>query len=1152
MRENRKVSSYRHALTLSLSLGYDPKKLKSQYVGSKTYFWVSKVAELKKQQKKRDVVYDRALKLSRITGVPITISTNTHGTDYAVWQRQVRRIQAQRNRQGKQYKQAQARKLQVRPVLAAVKQPDILQRKRTAYRVNALKADIELSRFTTNTIRWKNGSVRREYIHTVPDAIKQLLLDDNLKEIRKQIQQVLKIHRGQIAGRKVQIQVRDTSSDHTISSSFQGIENVLKSIVRDQLGPKAREYRKSEIVFEIGEITIAVFQPPDNIMGGSIARTIEKANSKWHIINPTSKFNCVFQSIACCRNFLHNKTLILDTVEAHKSRVESGRELKSKVKPTNDNFANNLTVQEIANWTRYPVKLYDNTFKLINSFTPINPLLRYRTPIKYYEIQKVGDHCHALIDKKIIQAKYPDFKFNTIEKKSDCTAQQAEEFSQLTNLSKDDPRYPMWQKYIFNNSDIPIEKKKCYDEYNYKIASWDIETTNNDKGEHIPYACSIAWFDYEFGEDNVTLCDKKVDGVWKKVEKRTKNIVGSKPQEKQFWGLDCLQRMTSYIHSNPDRFSGYTLYAHNGGKYDLPLAIKRAFLESPDFLIEGKGCLELNNAWIGFTLRSKNDRKFKLYFRDSYRLLPMGLDKLTRELKVAHPKLTETVKHEDINLQNYKTFPQLKTYLTHDVFGLLEVVQKFGQGVFADLGLDITRCYTGASLSKKNYFKNYYDTRFPIYKLSDSNDKFIRNSYFGGRVECFKLGNINKCFYYDFTSLYPAVGRKNLPYGKPEIVALHGANRLDKDFFGWVECMVRTKNENHIPKHCVVQDNRLIFPVFENWTRISLFSEELDYDQYRYEFITGVKFSKKRIKQKFFNDGFSKKSEAKADGNPAMQQAYKIIINSGYGFWGLRTKDRDGVIICEPNSHEYMNYLNTDKLLGFRQLDNYSICRVKKDLDVSDFNVAIAAAISSYARSNLHELLTEIKNTPGGAVYYCDTDSIICNVDIKKHRNLQKNFQWDGDGSELGSLKNECDEKIEKIVIKENPNFTKEQIENEMNILRTTEGGDFSFDKGVITGCKQYALHKTLRYRGRDHPIDIVICKGYSQSSKKLKYKKMETLVAGGTFSQNQNQFRCGKDSYISETNPFTIKTLKIRKSFRKIYTKGVVTSSGDIKPHRI
>lgn len=1202
---------YREAKTLATELGIPLQGLRAVWRNSNTQFWRTRVRNYQREIRYRNTNYNRALRISRENQEPLRIPNALSGTNRATWIREVRRLRmrARRNPIGVQQVQ------QARQRLAPIIQGNILQRVRQQRRARVLRDDIRLSRFTVNTRVLLNGATRREFIHTVPNGIRQRLSEDNLNNIRRQILQSLRPHRQAVAGRRVKIMVEDTRTGNIISSSYLATTaEALQRLMIEQLGPKAREY-DDDNTFEVGRITIAVFIPPQNVMGGSNSRSIKQANDKWHIVNPKSRYNCVFQSVACCKNFLTNKTLILDTDEAHNKRVRAGKNLKGKVKPSADNFVDNMTLQEIANWTRYPINLYDNIFKLIKTFTPKKPLGRYRTPIQHYDLQKVGDHCLALIDKKLIKAKYPDFEFNVIETKEE---EKEEENKQ-------------------------IKKKRSFDEYNSKIASWDIETSPNAKGEHIPYACSIAWFNYEYGEDTITYINKKtktlaedqkiakyievdeeiyncegwgydslvgiVNGEYhyygknmtvytqgkkldeeglktlnrylkrakksslkeckkacickwvkskkpiytksyKKQEKRTKNIISSTPEEKQFWGLDCLQRMTTYIHDNKERFNGYTLYAHNGGKYDLPLAIKKAFMESPEFLIEGKGCVELNNAWIGFTLRAKNDRKFKIYFRDSLRLLPMGLAKLTKELKVPHQKLHETINHNDITLLNYNTFPQLKTYLTHDVFGLLEVIQKFGQGVFKDLGIDITNCYTGASLSKKNFFKNYYDTKFPVFKLSDDNDKFIRDSYFGGRVECFQMGEVDRCYYYDFTSLYPDVGRKLLPYGEPEIVKLNKAKKLDKSFFGWVECLVRTKNTKHIPKHAVLKDDRLIFPIFENWTKINLFSEELDYEQYEYEFITGVKFKKHRIKQKFFNDGFRNKAKAKSEGNPAMAQAYKIIINSGYGFWGLRTKDRDGVIICEPNSHDYMSYLNTDKLVSIREQGDYVLCRIKKDLDVCDFNVSVAAAISSYARSKLHKMLTAIRKV-GGKVYYCDTDSVICNININDYPNIKKKFQWDGDGTELGSLKNECDEYIEKIVKKEHPNYTKEQIDEEVKILSAKENGNFYFDKGILTGCKQYALQKKINYNGKDHTVEIVKCKGYSQKDDKLKFSDMESLNSGIKMTQKQTQFRCPKSNYVSETNAFIIKSKVVEKSFRKTYTKGQIFGKY-VLPHRI
>ena len=1085
---------YNQAKNFASELGENIQQLRALWRTSTSEFWKNQIKKFEKQIHSRDRIYNKTLKLAREIKEPLSVPNVVNKTNKKTWIRELKRIKK-----------------------IVKKDPLRFQNiKKDRHRLRAeLNEIINILRYETQTKNLTNGAKIRSYIHSLNDDLRNRLSEENIPEIRRKINLIVNQHLKEVAGQRIQIMVKDIRNGFTISSAYHAdIKDAVNYLFLEQLGPKAREYDFD--TFEVSKIIVNVFIQPDNLMGASNSRSIEQANNKWHIVSPKSRFNCVFQSVAVCRNFWTNRKLLEKTDEANKKRITSGKNLKLEVKPSIDNFADNKTIQEICDYTRYPIKLYNNIFELIKEFKPKKPLERYRNKVKFYEIQKVGDHCLALVDKKLIKLKYPDFDFNIIEKK--------EEEKEHDNKQ--------------------IKKKKSFDEYNYKFASWDIETSPNKLGEHIPYACSVAWFNYEYGDDNITYINKKVKKgkkvSWEKKEKRTKNITKSTPEEKQFWGMDCLQRMTKYIYENKERFNGYTLYAHNGGKYDLPLAIKKAFMESPDFLIEGKGCVELNNAWIGFTLRAKNDRKFKIYFRDSLRLLPMGLAKITKELKVPHQKLHETINHNDISLINYNTFPQLKTYLTHDVFGLLEVIQKFGQGVYNDLGIDITNCYTGASLSKKNFFKNYYDNKFPVYKLSDDNDKFIRDSYFGGRVECFKMGKVDKCYYYDFTSLYPDVGRKYLPYGEPEIVKFNKTKKLDKNFFGWVECLVRTKNTNHIPKHAVLKNDRLIFPIFENWTKINLFSEELDYEQYEYEFITGIKFKKSRIKQKFFNEGFRNKAISKKNGNTAMAQAYKIILNSGYGFWGLRTKDRDGIIICEPNSHQYMEYLNSDKLISIRELNDYVFCRIKKDLDVCDFNVGIAAAISSYARSKLHSLLTDVRKV-GGEIYYCDTDSIICNINLNDYPEIKKKFQWDGNGEELGSLKNECDEYIEKIIKKEQPDYTKEQINKEVELLLLKENGNFSFDKGLLTGCKQYALQKKINYNGKEHTIEIVKCKGYSQTDDKLKFEDMLSLNKGNKMTQEQTQFRCPKSNYVSETKAFVIKSKKVTKSFRKTYSKGKI-----------
>ncbi len=97
---------------------------------------------------------------------------------------------------------------------------------------------------------------------------------------------------------------------------------------------------------------------------------------------------------------------------------------------------------------------------------------------------------------------------------------------------------------------------------------------------------------------------------------------------------------------------------------------------------------------------------------------------------------------------------------------------------------------------------------------------------------------------------------------------------------------------------------------------------------------------------------------------PGMSQAYKIIANSSYGFWGLRTRERDGVEIFKNNDDSCLGYLNTERMVSMNEHDDGTMfCRVIKDLKIKDFNVSIASAIASYGRLRLASCINAIKKS---------------------------------------------------------------------------------------------------------------------------------------------------------------------------------------------
>jgi hypothetical protein len=614
------------------------------------------------------------------------------------------------------------------------------------------------------------------------------------------------------------------------------------------------------------------------------------------------------------------------------------------------------------------------------------------------------------------------------------------------------------------------------------------------------------------------------------------------------WGLDCLEKFEEYLYENRNEYNNKVLYAHNGGKFDMLLMMSEVLLDSDRFEIvtTGMGCLELNGRWLNVTLKS--DDGCKIHFRDSCALLPGSLESLTKDFRVEHQKLPETVNHDQIKLDNWHTWKELPKYLKHDVLGLFECLEKFNNDVWdattmnrnsrelfckdvievlcgkkffkvrpkwlvfngkkleldiynedlkiaiehngeqhyklcmfnkydkkvlqeqkandeakkvlckengvklitipywmkkdeivdkikqetginkeinlsnlgiMESGINITECLTGASLSKKFFFMKYYDQfNKPVWTLDDETDKYIRGGYFGGRVEIFNFGEVkdDKYYYYDFTSLFPAMALKDLPYGEPKNRDKQYIEDNINNFFGFIRCRVTSKHSNLKPLHAVYDGGKLKFMKLYK-RELTLFSEELklgkNLDQYDYEILDGIEFKKGKVMEKMSRDVFSFKAKAKAEGKDALSLVWKIILNSSYGFWGLRTHNRDAVKVFKRGQAPVQSYLSSGKLKDEVDIGKYTLLNVLNDLEIVDYNVGIASAITSYARCELWSLIRDIQIRKG-KVYMVDTDSVICSVDLNDYPELKDRYQWDGCGDELGTLKNELNDAIKK------------------------------------------------------------------------------------------------------------------------------------------
>ena len=77
----------------------------------------------------------------------------------------------------------------------------------------------------------------------------------------------------------------------------------------------------------------------------------------------------------------------------------------------------------------------------------------------------------------------------------------------------------------------------------------------------------------------------------------------------------------------------------------------------------------------------------------------------------------------------------------------------------------------------------------------------------------------------------------------------------------------------------------------------------------------------------FFEEAFKRKAEAK-NGNKALAQVWKIIINSAYGFWRIRVEGKDSVLIQEKGACDIHDYIHRSKFLNYTEIGKYGISLV--------------------------------------------------------------------------------------------------------------------------------------------------------------------------------------------------------------------------------
>ena len=419
------------------------------------------------------------------------------------------------------------------------------------------------------------------------------------------------------------------------------------------------------------------------------------------------------------------------------------------------------------------------------------------------------------------------------------------------------------------------------------------------------------------------------------------------------------------------------------------------------FVINGKLATIKNKHWT---------------FHDSFKILPKSLHDLSEDFNVEHGKLSlykEVVKQkpeyiiydENGNPVEQNTIVNFLDkcpiddnlfieYLGYDVMSLYEVLEILMQVAHVEQDVFVKKIST-ASLSRyifktgfngkqfrhTGYSKTDYEMMCS-YKWKNGNpiEEFIRCSYCGGRTEVFKPLLNGQAYHYDINSMYPYVMRwKEYPIGKAEY---YNKGDIAKEYFekwminhnglGFVSATVFIPKQ-HIPP-LPVKMGKLTFPtgvVYGTWTYVELENAIKNYGVKVLEYREVAHFSRTfKVFENFIDSMWTIKQTGKETGNSALAQFGKLLMNVGYGYTGMNRDKTKLIAIDKLDGSQEVIFMNYE--LGYAE--------VKADVESEYIQVQIASYVTSYARLELLKMLKY--SDENGTVYYCDTDSIVTDVEF--------------------------------------------------------------------------------------------------------------------------------------------------------------------------
>jgi len=363
---------------------------------------------------------------------------------------------------------------------------------------------------------------------------------------------------------------------------------------------------------------------------------------------------------------------------------------------------------------------------------------------------------------------------------------------------------------------------------------------------------------------------------------------------------------------------------------------------------------------------SVRNKSKSIVFLDSMNWFQESLAKTGERIGI--PKLTIDFKTCTEN--------ELKVYCRRDVKIEFENFKIFIR--FLERNHIARLCYTAGSTAMAAFLLNHYITKIYIHNNKQAID-LERESYKGGRVECFFLGVLKNANYYllDVNSLYPYVMRNNLYPVKYKKISHKVTPKTLGVSLKTNAVTAQVLIDTDEPVYAVRRE-RCTFPVGRFWTTLT--TPEL-----KYAFAKGhivqvgdcVIYEQENIFKSYVDKVYKMRQQFKAAGNREFEQFCKYLMNKLYGKFGQKGENWQKIGDCpgEPDREELVFNMNGKRVTKLRYLlgQLFTMTGVGECFDSFP---AIAAHVTGYARMYLWSLM---QKAGWGNYFYCDTDSLIVN-----------------------------------------------------------------------------------------------------------------------------------------------------------------------------